>query len=177
MYCAREDILQCGVPPFRTVGCSMLSSVPTSWIHSSPTQLVRISMVATCEPWITSLAPPSSPPDQTNLMVTQDGQLERVKLNQQAWIRLSKWTNQSRPSSHMTQQDAYPNYLSFDCISHALQWALTGRAYSLPSHPSVPLPPPPPNVLHAEHVQLLVTGSLYLVGGVLQALGWSVNDV
>lgn len=111
-------------------------------------------------------------------MVTQDGQLERVKLNQQAWTELSLRTNQSGSDGHMTCQDTSPHSLHFDCIGHALQWVLSGRTYTLPT-PTTPTPLPtlPPTVSQATHIQLLVTGSLYLVGGVLRALGCSVDDV
>lgn len=74
------------------------------------------------------------------------------------------------------------NSLVFPCISHALQWATQGRD---PDFPYLD-----PNLLHhspmasagstllreAAHIQILITGSLHLVGGALKLLDQSLTQ-
>ena len=119
---------------------------------------------------------PISAADTTNLMVTQDEQCRKAQANQQAWMEL---TNPDRSSSHVTQMDTLPNAQVFRCIKHALLWALSGRPSPLPPTSTTPPPlPPTPSTIHeATHIQLLVTGSLHLVGAVMKTLGFSVDDM
>ncbi|KAG7177986.1 Folylpolyglutamate synthase-like [Homarus americanus] len=56
----------------------------------------------------------------------------------------------------------------FPCIRDALLWLSCGRNQSLRGEISVPPAiPPPPQLQEATQIQVLVTGSLHLVGGVL----------
>ncbi|XP_077986684.1 folylpolyglutamate synthase, mitochondrial-like isoform X2 [Glandiceps talaboti] len=59
--------------------------------------------------------------------------------------------------------------VTFQCITDALQWAACAKDPRL-SSPSRENPSPPDIVLDAQHIQVLVTGSLHLVGGVIKVL-------
>ena len=58
-------------------------------------------------------------------------------------------------------------------ILDALQWAACCKDTSL-SSPSIHDPTPPDQAIAANHVQVLVTGSIHLVGGVISILGPSL---
>lgn len=74
------------------------------------------------------------------------------------------------------------NSLVFPCISHALQWATQGRDPDFAGLDT--------NLLHhhpvassgsvllreAAHIQILITGSLHLVGGALKLLDQSLTE-
>ena len=114
--------------------------------------------------------------------MTRDGQCATCKANEAAWIEgmQAKVAGEVRAEvighkSHVTSQQT----CIFNCISHALQWITTRRNSSPPPTPGATSDPhpPPPLITKANHVQLLVTGSLHLVGGVMKVLGFSVDDV
>lgn len=124
--------------------------------------------------------------DQTNLRVTLDDQYARSKAIEQTWLQLhtekqlstsgTKLTNQSGPGGHVT----LPRTTVFPCINHALHWITSGRDSSLPlPHDETPISPhpPPPDIAKATHIQLLVTGSLHLVGAVMTVMGYTAEDV
>ncbi|XP_002741781.1 folylpolyglutamate synthase, mitochondrial-like [Saccoglossus kowalevskii] len=71
------------------------------------------------------------------------------------------------------ESDASDSYrtksVTFDCIVDALQWAACAKDSHM-SHPRPEDPTPPHSVLEADHIQVLVTGSLHLVGGVIKVL-------
>jgi len=107
-------------------------------------------------------------PDQNNLMVTVDDQEAQSKANEETWLQL-----QSGPSNV-----TLPRTAMFTCINHALHWITSGRGHSLPLlHDKMEISPhvPPPD--KAAHIQLLVTGSLYLVGTVMDVMGYIGDDV
>ena len=69
---------------------------------------------------------------------------------------------------------------TFNCLSQALRWCSAGRDPSLP--------PPSPEakistllplieVSEAAHVQVLITGSLHLVGAAMNILGCTVDEL
>lgn len=70
---------------------------------------------------------------------------------------------------------------TFVCLSRALRWCSAGRDTSLP--PSSPeakssvTNAPLVEVSKASHVQVLVTGSLHLVGAAMNILGCSVDEL
>lgn len=135
--------------------------------------------------------------DQMNLMVTQDGQCLRSKTYEQAWIELcaeykTQLSDHPQPpaNSHVVKLatekspesngDRSNKTMVFNCITHTLHWVASERDPSLPpsaSDPSPPPSPPPHQLTSADHVQLLVTGSLHLVGDVMSVLGFTVDDV
>ena len=122
--------------------------------------------------------------DQTNFMVTKEGQCARTKENESVWLELhrqthtghvTKLTNEEGAVCHMTSA---PVTQVFNCIRDALQWCASDRDPILSAAaPSSPHPPPPTVVAKADHIQLLVIGSLHLVGTVMNVLGCSVDDV
>ncbi|CAH2316216.1 folylpolyglutamate synthase, mitochondrial isoform X1 [Pelobates cultripes] len=141
--------------------------------------------------------------DQQNYNVTLENILTRCLENQKKWNRLMEERSCSdhwgsslpvdalikesprgapllfRPSSERLLNC---NSLVFPCISHALQWATQGRDQDLPC--------PDINLLHhqpvassgsvllreAARVQILITGSLHLVGGALKVLDQSLSQ-
>ena len=118
----------------------------------------------------------------TNLRVTVDDQFARCKAIEQSWLQLhteqqsfTKLTNESGPGDHVT----LPRTTVFSCIDHALHWITSGRDPTLP-RPSDDLTAPHPlplDIANATHIQLLVTGSLHLVGTVMSVMGYTVDDV
>ncbi|KAG8512795.1 Folylpolyglutamate synthase, mitochondrial [Galemys pyrenaicus] len=130
--------------------------------------------------------------DQQNFTVTLDHVLLRCLEHQQHWNRLGEeqagldlWSTPSPelggPASLLlAPRPPHPHSTSslvFSCISHALQWISQGRDPVFQ-----PLGPPRGLLSHpvaesgasvlreAAAIQVLVTGSLHLVGGVLKLL-------
>jgi len=96
-------------------------------------------------------------------MVTVDAQEDQSKANEQTWLQL-----QSGPT----------RTAAFTCINHALRWITSGRDPSLHLlHDKMETSPhvPPPD--KAAHIQLLVTGSFYLVGTLMDVMGYTGDDV
>jgi len=97
--------------------------------------------------------------DQQNFTTNEQMQLDKCEIHLSSWIQLQ---------SDMVDQKSVPGIV-IPCINDALLWATAGRDADLPppygdpstSHPT------PPSLLKADLVQLLVTGSLHLVGGVV----------
>ena len=73
----------------------------------------------------------------------------------------------SDPPSHVSQH--------FPSISHALAWVTHGRD-DLCTPPDDSLPAMPHWLKHSQHVQVLITGSFHLVGGVLTVIDPHMND-
>ncbi|KAE8583220.1 hypothetical protein XENTR_v10020462 [Xenopus tropicalis] len=141
--------------------------------------------------------------DQQNFNVTLENVLTRCLENQKMWNQLNEERSCSTPWSSALPVDALIkdsprgspllltpsserflncNSLVFPCISHALQWATQGRDKEFPCLDI--------NLLHhhpvassgsvllreAARVQVLVTGSLHLVGGALKLLDQSLSQ-
>ncbi|XP_075434648.1 folylpolyglutamate synthase, mitochondrial isoform X2 [Ascaphus truei] len=141
--------------------------------------------------------------DQQNFNVTLENVLNRCLQNQKHWNRLMEERSGSDPWGPVLPVDPLLkdcprrvpllltpsserllncNSLVFPCISYALQWATQGRdpdflcpaANLLHHHPVASSG----SVLLREtaRVQVLVTGSLHLVGGVLKLLDQSLSQ-
>ena len=133
--------------------------------------------------------------------MTLDCQRARTEANKKAWLEL-----QSQPyvqgagdhvinSSNLTNKDTpFPDsgdisfspmdedhMATFSCLSQAIRWCSAGRDGSLPPpSPEVKLPPTKPPILEvseASHVQVLITGSLHLVGAAMNILGCTVDEL
>ena len=78
----------------------------------------------------------------------------------------------------LDQAGHVPSSLAFPCILHALAWATQGRdpKVKVKDHRGVGLPEAPEFLREARHVQILITGSLHLVGGALEALTPDMNQ-
>ncbi|XP_054544625.1 folylpolyglutamate synthase, mitochondrial isoform X2 [Talpa occidentalis] len=136
--------------------------------------------------------------DQQNFTVTLDQVLLRCLEHQQHWSRLDEeqadldlWSTPSPELGgpaplRLAPRPPHPhstNSLVFSCISHALQWISQGRdpVFQPPGPPrgllSHPVADSGASVLReAAAIQVLVTGSLHLVGGVLKLLEPSLSQ-
>lgn len=141
--------------------------------------------------------------DQQNYNVTLENVLTRCLENQKKWNMLMEERSCSDPWASSLPVDTLIkdsprssplllapssdrllncNSLVFPCISHALQWATQGRDPDFPCLDS--------NFLHhhpvassgsvllreAAHIQILITGSLHLVGGALKLIDQSLTQ-
>ena len=81
------------------------------------------------------------------------------------------------PSEELEQEHVIQNGLDdghyssiFPCVAQALQWIANGQDPDIKSLPNKDLPVPDV-VAKATRVQVLVTGSLHLVGSAMKVLG------
>lgn len=66
---------------------------------------------------------------------------------------------------------------SFPCVRHALSWATQGKDADISvKDPNASIPDIPASLEDADHIQVLVTGSLHLVGAILSVLDPNMND-
>ncbi|XP_055955462.1 folylpolyglutamate synthase, mitochondrial-like isoform X2 [Patella vulgata] len=65
---------------------------------------------------------------------------------------------------------------SFPCISSALFWATQGLDSSASIESESEIPDIPKTFRHKAHIQILITGSLHLVGGTLELIMPNLND-
>lgn len=127
--------------------------------------------------------------DQLNSTTSFADQLHRARINERAWVELQLGLpphSLTPPTATDGQSmgQAGPGTCSgtatFDCIAHALHW-VTGGRLTVPSSQLATLSPPPsptfPQLSEAAHIQVLVTGSLHLVGGVMGLLGAEVDSL
>lgn len=65
---------------------------------------------------------------------------------------------------------------TFDCIQEALQWVSQGKDPHLPpltyQQPSLPV-----HLQRSHHIQVLATGSLHLIGGIIKLIEPHFNDI
>lgn len=143
--------------------------------------------------------------DQTNLMVTLDCQYACAKLNHQAWLEVASGRGDRDSSikdkylgiatSAPDRDCTFPeeNTRVFSCISDVIQWCesgITWRSAGEFSHsggqiaPSCSLAGQRSLVANGGHdgdsgclTQVLVTGSLHLVGTTMNVLGCTVEDL
>ncbi|KAG8447748.1 hypothetical protein GDO86_015020 [Hymenochirus boettgeri] len=141
--------------------------------------------------------------DQYNFNVTLENVLTKCLENQKKWNQLNEESSCMDPWGNSLPVEALIkdsprgapllltssserllncNSLVFPCISHALQWATQGRDLDFPCRDL--------NLLHhhpvagsgsvllreAAHIQILITGSLHLVGGALKLLDESLSQ-
>ncbi|XP_006825305.1 folylpolyglutamate synthase, mitochondrial-like [Saccoglossus kowalevskii] len=82
---------------------------------------------------------------------------EVCKANRNTWLTLEEQLSRETQS------------VSFECVMHALRWASCGKDSLMPK-PRSEDPTPPQCIMEADHVQVLVTGSLHLVATVIKIL-------
>lgn len=118
-------------------------------------------------------------------------QLNRTRANERAWVELQlgllphSLTSPTGTSAHsigevgLGTSTRTTKTAAFDCIAHALHWATGGRQAQPSSQVLSPPPSPtfPTSLGEATHIQVLVTGSLHLVGGVMGLLGAEVDSL
>ncbi|KAK7078098.1 hypothetical protein SK128_023155, partial [Halocaridina rubra] len=137
----------------------------------------------------------SASSDQTNFTISQDQMHLRCERQRNSWIKLIRDLQKQKnnlknlPSTDselstrnnfevlddMTLSQNLPASdvpsIIFPCINDALLWLSCGRCESLQGELIVPPAFPPPQYLQkASQIQVLVTGSLHLVGGVLSII-------
>ena len=121
--------------------------------------------------------------------MTSDTQRARTEANKKAWLELQSQSH-DQADGHVieptildaqTLQTSEDHIAIFVCLSQALRWYSAGRDPALlPSSPeakSSAANPPLDVVSEASHVQVLVTGSLHLVGAAMNTLGCSVDEL
>ncbi|XP_062621942.1 folylpolyglutamate synthase, mitochondrial-like isoform X3 [Saccostrea cucullata] len=140
----------------------------------------------------------STKTDATNFTVTKESQLNRVLANMLLFERLAvKRLQQQMYEKETTQREERCDVKrpkldtenienkgdnsqtvcdiedcvitkDFPCISSALNWATQGKEPTISSQALIEFPS---KVKNADHIQILVTGSLHLVGGVIGLIG------
>ena len=124
--------------------------------------------------------------DQTNLTVTIDCQRARTESNKRAWVELQSLSRdnhvikQDAPSHRVASPMKEDKMATFDCLSQALRWCSAGKDTSLPpASPEAKMSTNPSLVpiSEATHVQILITGSLHLVGAAMNLLGCTVDEL
>ena len=130
--------------------------------------------------------------DQTNLMVTSSRVNERCEINHDVWIKLlsqqQKSVNEQEFPMKVHKQE-FSNGLDFNwseravifnCLSQALRWCAAERGMSPSPDPQQVSSSPsllPPSLTKVDHIQVLVAGSLHLVGAVMNVLGCTVEEL
>lgn len=125
-------------------------------------------------------------------MVTQGSQLDRVQSNRQSWIDLGKKSKTDSPGFSVVQigpqgdgnegtlkqnpKDSMVAY-TFTNIQDTLAWLSRGTDPFLPGSSNEMVEGELPEFLRkADHVQVLCTGSLHLIGGILRLIDPDIND-
>ena len=103
--------------------------------------------------------------DQVNFTVTTNDQYRMCLRAQQAWLDLRRGN-----SSDSTDTSIFPT------INEAVRWVVNGRDDGI-QKPMLDGPSLPSKMVEARHLQLVVVGSLHLVGGVLRFLGPDIVDL
>ncbi|XP_044174437.1 folylpolyglutamate synthase, mitochondrial-like isoform X1 [Acropora millepora] len=131
-------------------------------------------------PNIANLEPKLNDADLTNFMVTRDNQLQWCVENQRVWIALrgAEFPGHANPQSNFTNNDsAMENGFDHDeqsalfaSVSQAISWLVAGTDPLIPpsSTGGYPLPG---FISEAKRIQVLVCGSLHLVGITMKVLG------
>ena len=119
-------------------------------------------------------------PDLTNFTVTQDSQLRWCVENQRVWMALrgagfqphADPLQDSFDTDHVIKNGHDDGLYStiFPCVSQAIRWLLSGRDPHI-----APLSPGgfalPDFISKATRLQVLITGSIHLVGTAMKVLG------
>ena len=119
-------------------------------------------------------------PDLTNFTVTRDNQLRCCDENQRVWMALRGAgvqphadPLQDSSDTELVIQNAHDDGLystTFPCVSQAIRWLLSGKDPHIP-----PLSPGgfalPDFISKATRLQVLITGSIHLVGTAMKVLG------
>lgn len=106
--------------------------------------------------------------DNTFRSVTVEEQCATAAANSHAWTALC--SQHKSPGAIPSKGDTHGRV--FRSIREALDWLSSAHSSTSPVSP-----PPPPALAAAGHVQVLVTGSLHLVGDVMEVLGCTIDDV
>jgi len=115
--------------------------------------------------------------DQENFTTTDKMQLKRCEEQLHVWTKLQA-SSQEEPASQLLgnttclppTNNPVPGII-IPCINDALLWISQGSDPNLSAdYYCIPSNPLPQDLLEADQVQVLVTGSLHLVGGVIACI-------
>lgn len=112
--------------------------------------------------------------DLTNYNITRDSRLKKCDELQQHWEMISYKDVPEEKQEHMIDgsTNEHPAVSAvFPSISSAICWICMGREPGIEIPHTNACPDYPMVLRESDHVQLLVCGSLHLVGGVLKFLG------
>lgn len=117
--------------------------------------------------------------DLTNFNISRDSRLKKCDELQQKWLQLIYNVAEEKPE-HVAEQPGIDVCLAedlhgsrsavFPSISSAIRWIAMRREPDIESVDDVG-PVYPLVMQESDHVQVLISGSLHLVGGVLKFLG------
>ncbi|XP_057317657.1 folylpolyglutamate synthase, mitochondrial-like isoform X2 [Hydractinia symbiolongicarpus] len=133
-------------------------------------------------PSILESTPGDTAADIANFNVTRDSRLRLCEQNQKSWLSLNGiLSSDSTIDTNFSQvQENSPEASSistvFPSISSAIKWIAQGRDADI-GKPEANSPCHPRTLLDSSHIQVVVTGSLHLVGGVLRFLGPNICDI
>lgn len=118
--------------------------------------------------------------DLTNFMVSRDNQLQWCVENQRVWIALrgAGFQAHANPSNNFADEDSTikngqddgPYSAIFPSVSQAVSWLLAGTDPLIPPL-SADGHPLPDFISQAKRIQVLICGSLHLVGVAMKVLG------
>ncbi|XP_031569550.1 folylpolyglutamate synthase, mitochondrial-like [Actinia tenebrosa] len=119
--------------------------------------------------------------DLANFTVTRDSQLRWCVENQRVWMALRGAGYQAHPiasldDDHLIQngQDDGPYSTIFPCVAQAIRWITAGRDPLITPIQNNDLEHPE-SIAKASRIQLLITGSLHLVGTAMKVLGTEIT--
>lgn len=110
--------------------------------------------------------------DQTNLTVSPDHQLSHCYANEKIFKELLK--------SGKSGEEGHPSVetMVFPCLSHAIRWMESLCDSSQPHLSTTAMYTSSTPASHSsQQIAVLVTGSLHLVGDMMSALGFTIEDV
>ena len=157
---------ECNRIEFKRILLFNISSDRDSFNLLEPLNKIKWDHVVFCPSILTDVtSKKNGSADVSNLTVTKDEQNFVCVRNQEAWLKL---TGKTLMSDHQTT--------IFPSINEALTWIVHGIDPAF-SRPAVYEPPIPEYLLHAQHLDIAVVGSLHLVGGVLKFLGPDIVSI
>ena len=115
-----------------------------------------------------------------------EDQIAQSEATRQTWLELHSEEQQLSWGDKSTNQNGSrccvtsPNTAVFSCINDALHWVTSGHNCSdtiLQNEEMTSVHPPSSDISKAAHIQLLVTGSLYMVGAVMNIIGYTADDL
>lgn len=115
-----------------------------------------------------------------------ENQIAQSEATRQTWLELHSeeqqlsWGDKSTSQNGSGCRVTSPNTAVFSSISDALHWVTSGHNCSLTTlqnEKMTSVHPPSSDISKAAHLQLLVTGSLYMVGAVMNIIGYTADDL
>ena len=128
--------------------------------------------------WLNSMVVSNA--DLTDFMVTRDSQLQCCVENRRVWIALrgAEFPGHANPESNCTNNDSTmengfddgEQSALFESVSEAISWLVAGTDPLIPPSSTGDYPLPG-FISEAKRIQVLVCGSLHLVGTTMKVLG------